>query len=221
MNNGRRDAKFMIHRLRISHIGEKRLKTYPLLNRNGKDIDMPEALNRMTLTSSPRFPGNKFRPPDCHHVTQRNGNSQNQVTRVRITLFAPAISFLVNLASSPSTSPTIFNFLSSLNRYGVTMAPSLQELIDFLLNEVALCGSQGVYSSNLSDPLFLSLKYMPDASSFIRQWNMHVSHVGVYSDFVLGVLYFSWFSHSVTQAVTLWQKFPPVPEMAHRCCTFI
>lgn len=34
------------------------------------------------------------------------------------------------------------------------MAPSLQELIDFLLNEVALCGSQGVYSSNPPDPLY-------------------------------------------------------------------
>lgn len=27
------------------------------------------------------------------------------------------------------------------------MAPSLQELIAFLLNEVALCGNQGAYSS--------------------------------------------------------------------------
>lgn len=33
------------------------------------------------------------------------------------------------------------------------MAPSLQGLIDFVLNEVALCGSQGAYSS-IPDPLY-------------------------------------------------------------------
>lgn len=38
------------------------------------------------------------------------------------------------------------------------MAPSLQELIDFLLNEVALCGSQGAYSSELR-PTLLSTIY--------------------------------------------------------------
>lgn len=36
------------------------------------------------------------------------------------------------------------------------MARSLQELIDFLLNEVAICSDQGVYSSS-SRPTLLSL----------------------------------------------------------------
>lgn len=94
------------------------------------------------------------------------------------------------------------------------MAPSLQELIDFLLNEVALCGSQGVHSSNLSDPLFLSMK-LPRLS---YANGTCMSHVGVYSDLVLGVLYVS---HFVTHVVTLWRKFPPVPEVAHRRHTFI
>lgn len=163
---------------------------------------MPEALIRMALISPPRFPGNKFRP-DIHHVTQRNGNSQIQVTRVRITLFAPEISFLVNPASSPSTSPALFNFLSSINGYGVTMTPSLQELIDFLLNEVALCGSQGVHSSNLSDPLFFSMKYMPDAPSFIRQWNMHVSRRCIFGLCVGCTLHFLVF------------------PLYHSCCHFV
>lgn len=41
------------------------------------------------------------------------------------------------------------------------MAPSLQELIDFLLNEVALCGSQGAlhYSSD-PRPTLLSTIYI-------------------------------------------------------------
>lgn len=67
------------------------------------------------------------------------------------------------------------------------MAPSLQELIDFLLNEVALCGSQGVYSSKLPDPLYSarSIRPVPRLSSANGTC---MCHVGVYSDFVLGVL---------------------------------
>jgi hypothetical protein len=54
------------------------------------------------------------------------------------------------------------------------MAPSLQELIDFLLNEVALCGSQGVYSSKPAlRPTLLSTMY---TLSVMRLRNMHVSH---------------------------------------------
>lgn len=58
------------------------------------------------------------------------------------------------------------------------MAPSLQELIDFLLNEVALCGSQGVYSSKPAlRPTLLSTMYTSVcASCFKRLRDMHVLH---------------------------------------------
>lgn len=45
------------------------------------------------------------------------------------------------------------------------MAPSLQGLIDFILNEIALCGSQGAYSS-VPGPTLSSEVYL--------RWDMHL-----------------------------------------------
>lgn len=47
------------------------------------------------------------------------------------------------------------------------MAPSLQGLIDFVLNEVALCGNQGAYNS-VARPTFIQREYILDGRCIYR-----------------------------------------------------
>jgi hypothetical protein len=82
------------------------------------------------------------------------------------------------------------------------MAPSLQELIDFLLNEVALCGSQGEYSSKPAlRPTLLGTMYT--AVPHMRLWNMHVSHRCIL-ELVLSCFYSLDLSCLISSTVAFW-----------------
>jgi hypothetical protein len=62
-------------------------------------------------------------------------------------LFTPRFSLPITLHPHQHSSP--FLLVPNFRPNYVVMAPSLQLLIDYVLNEVALCGNQGVYSSSL------------------------------------------------------------------------
>lgn len=83
-----------------------------------------------------------------------------QVTRVRITVFT-LISSLANCSILPPSPRRSSCKISDED--GLIMAPSLQGLIDFLLNEVALCGSQGAFSSS-PQTHFIQQEVYPHAS---------------------------------------------------------
>lgn len=81
----------------------------------------------------------------------------NRIAKIGSSAFEspPSKNFYPSLIT-PHPSTFFYHFYSShfYLEKGYVAMPGVQHLIDFVLNEVALCGNQGVYSFFTWDPLF-------------------------------------------------------------------